>query len=113
MKKVLLLLALSVTLVHVVGCANGPIRRLFRGGSCNTCNPMSAFSGPTVDTGVNGCTSCQHPGAFGPADPYYSDTGMGAATLNPPAADIYGGNVPGGMIVPPGATGTLPGPANQ
>ena len=54
MRNLILASAAIAILVSTVGCANGPIRKWFRGAPCNTCNPH--FNQPQ-DNMIGGCNT--------------------------------------------------------
>ena len=75
----------------MAGCANGPIRRMFRGADCNVCNPPAANCGcPANGFGA--------PAQFGQPS--------GQIPVTPYGSDPYGGT-----FVPPAGSNELPGPS--
>ena len=125
MKKTLAFLMVAAMLVATTGCANGPIRSLFRGKQCNTCNAPAAnpsfgygYSETAYPVGTD-CSNCVSGNAGSPAwidsgssDPYVHGSNYGGATINPPVFDSYSNPSYGGTIVPPGSSGTLPDPGS-
>jgi len=116
--------AVAALLVASVGCADGPIRRWFRGSRCNSCIPPAAHPGfgfnqnPACDSlvgsqGIDQGTisnygdydTSGYGGAY--ADPYSEGSIIDGGTINPGNSDAYGNGSFNG-IVPP-----LPGPTEQ
>lgn len=139
MKKLFILLAAAALVSTTVGCANGPIRNLFRGSTCDTCQPPAAepsfgFNYGAASTAPTGCQSGNCSGvasqsapitnpsignavgtsymndSYIQSDPYINNSNIGGATINPPVFDGYGGPSYGGTTVPPGSSGILPVP---
>ncbi len=124
MKKTLVFLTATAMLIATTGCANGPIRSLFGGKQCNSCNAPAAD--PSMGYGYNesayptgDCPNCVSGQADSPVymndgtiDPYVQGSNYGGATINPPVFDSYSNPSFGGTIVPPGSSGTLPSPGN-
>lgn len=108
MKNTIILVAIAAMFLATAGCANGPLRRFFRGSACNSCQPpMSApFSSNTATGCANGACGTgvydQAPASIpasnlgAPSAPmqYYNDPSMGGM----PPMETYGNT---DMITPP------------
>ncbi len=110
-------LVLSVVLgslvMTTVGCSDGPIRKLFRGGACNTCQPPNAHPSYNYGADIQGQPQFHQPGfdgfssssqAFDHSSSYYPSN-LGNATINPTWGGAYVNGSLDGSIVPPNNTG--------
>ncbi|MBL8856535.1 MAG: hypothetical protein JNK57_21410 [Planctomycetaceae bacterium] len=88
MKRVPLLISLTVALLLHTGCSNGPLARMMRGGECSNCSTMPAETYPGAYE-TSGCATCGQQGI---------PTIGGAPNVNAP------------FTGQPGYIGTLPGP---
>ena len=106
MRKAACFIALtSILLVHS-GCSNGPLARMIRGGSCDSCTASPATTYPgAFATETSGCATCVN-GAQ--PNMWNGQSAVGAAGPIV-GADINGAF--GGQVVP--YNGFNPGPANQ
>lgn len=57
MKRVPLLISLTVALLLHTGCSNGPLARMMRGGECSNCNSYPAETYPSAYE-TSGCENC-------------------------------------------------------
>jgi hypothetical protein len=89
MKRVPLLISLTVALLLHTGCSNGPLARMMRGGECSNCSTSPAEMYPHAYE-TSGCATCGPQGA---------PIGQG---MTP--------DVNGPFTGQPGYIGTLPGP---
>jgi hypothetical protein len=90
MRKLLTTLALVAICCSATGCANGPIRKFFRGAPCSTCNPPFGLFNRGSQT-VGNCND-----------------GVCGAGVAPLDGSMMGGAEFGSGLVPPGGTpGTL------
>ncbi|MBL8888544.1 MAG: hypothetical protein JNL67_01105 [Planctomycetaceae bacterium] len=89
MKRVPLLISLTVALLLHTGCSNGPLARMMRGGECSNCNSFPAETYPSAYE-TSGCATCGPQGAIGQG-------------VIPDVNAPFTGQ--------PGFTGPLPGPA--
>jgi hypothetical protein len=113
MYRNIMIAILGITVVASAGCANGPLRRFFRGSACNACQPAIGHSLWKSNDG--GCPNgmCGDAGdavegvAPGPAANQVIDPNAPAgSTLNQSTFDPF----IGGQIVNPPAGNLLPGP---
>jgi hypothetical protein len=121
MRKVIFLLLIAILIGTTSGCANGPIRRLFQGNDCNTCNAPA--SEPGFGFGYSGdddCVTCSHGGSATPSyvdngysDPYVQGSNYGGASINPPVFDGFGSSPAGSTTGSPQSNGTLPDPGSN
>jgi hypothetical protein len=89
MKRVPLIISLTVALLLHTGCSNGPLARMMRGGECSNCSAYPSETYPhAMET--SGCATCGPQGGM-------SNFG-GAQDVNSP------------FTGQPGFIGTLPGP---
>ena len=106
MKNTMILAAVAAMLFATSGCSNGPLKRFFSGGACNSCQPV--MGGPCSSNVAGSCSdgSCgtgvfdQNPASISGAqlgttggDIYYNDPTGGI-----PSGDAYGNS---GMVTPP------------
>ncbi len=92
MKKVPLLITVTVALLLHTGCSNGPLARMMRGGECSNCSAMPAQTYPHAYE-TSGCTTC------GPQGQAMGSGYIGSPDVNAP------------FTGQPGFIGTLPGPS--
>jgi hypothetical protein len=88
MKRVPLIISLTVALLLHTGCSNGPLARMMRGGECSNCNAFPSETYPNAYE-TSGCTTCGPQGAM-------TNFG-GAQDVNAPFTGQPGfiGNLPG------------------
>lgn len=98
MRKNITIAILGFSILVTTGCANGPIRRFFRGGACNACQPAV---GNTVWDDESPCADGNCSGSAGEIAPGESGIIYGQGF------DPFSGSQ---IVNPPNNTGVLPGP---
>ncbi|HMO15799.1 MAG TPA: hypothetical protein PKD64_04860 [Pirellulaceae bacterium] len=104
--KLIMGLILGAIILTQVGCADGPIRRFFRGGSCNSCQPP--ISHPPYSYGASLDSTSQggllgYDNGFGTQQTSsYIPSNLGNATINPSPGRSYTSGSYDGSVIPPG-----------
>ena len=120
MKKAILLLFVALLIGAATGCANGPIRSLFKR-SCNQCqspalqpsfgmgfDDSSSYAGGEYVNSQYGSSPSYLDDNYN--DPYSSGSNYGGAAISAPVFDSYNSPAYGGTTVPPTSSGSLPSP---
>lgn len=118
MHKNIMIAVLGLSVLATTGCANGPVRRFFRGGACNACQPavgqtlwgQDSDDNSSCPNGVCGQNQETLGGNVlpGPAQSQPgTDPNSSGVIYGQPNFDPFSG---GQMVNPPAGGNVLPGP---
>jgi len=98
MRRAPLLITITLAILIQSGCSNGPLGRMFRGGSCDPCQATPSSTYPAAYA-TSGCATCETSGSM-----MHGQMMGGGHYISPDVNAPFTGQ--------PGYSGILPGPQN-